>query len=136
MEWLNRSLISCDCYYTLCLTKKDFHRALRYVGLSKDNWPDYLAHDKAGATTHFLSTAHGNTAIVTMADSKSWSVPQIHSLLVHEAVHIWQSHRDSMCEDRPSSEFEAYAIQALSQRLIESYQNQTKKKAGKAKGKK
>ena len=42
-------------------------------------------------------------------------------LIVHEAVHVWQLVRENIGEANPSSEFEAYAIQAISQELIEAY---------------
>ena len=42
-------------------------------------------------------------------------------LIVHEAVHVWQFVRENIGESNPSSEFEAYAIQAISQELIEAY---------------
>ena len=43
---------------------------------------------------------------------------QIIGILVHEAVHIWQEIRTAMREDKPSSEFEAYSIERISEDLI------------------
>ena len=130
MDWLDRTLISCDCFYLLCLSEKDFRKALKHLELPKREWPRYLANDRAGATTHFFDTRWGDVAIVTFGDRYGYGIHQIHALLVHEAVHIWQAQRDAMSEDSPSSEFEAYAIQTISQNLIESYQKQNKKKSG------
>ncbi len=56
-------------------------------------------------------------------------------ILVHEAVHIWQKFSQRIGEHEPSGEFEAYAIQSISQRLISAYSEQTAKRH-KAKGKK
>lgn len=42
-------------------------------------------------------------------------------LIVHEAVHVWQAVREAMCEEQPSTEFEAYSIQAIAQCLLEDY---------------
>jgi hypothetical protein len=48
---------------------------------------------------------------------------QVAALLVHEAVHVWQLFRESIGEHGPSKEFEAYSIQAISQRLMERYRD-------------
>lgn len=130
MDWLSRTLISCDYFYLLCLSEKRFRKALKYLELPKDEWPSYLASERAGATTHFFDTRWGNVAIVTFGEYECYTTPQVHGLLVHEAVHIWQAQRDAMAEDRPSSEFEAYAVQTIAQNLIESFENQTKNKSG------
>jgi hypothetical protein len=51
---------------------------------------------------------------------------QVYALLVHEAVHIWQDVKHRIGEDNPSSEFEAYAIQNISQELMLAYKLLTK----------
>ena len=51
---------------------------------------------------------------------------EVACLLVHEAVHIWQRTCEDYGEHRPSAEFEAYAIQNISQQLMQSYREQTK----------
>jgi hypothetical protein len=43
------------------------------------------------------------------------------ALLVHEAVHLWQYIKEDIGEHNPSKEFEAYAIQNLTQELLQSY---------------
>ena len=54
-------------------------------------------------------------------------MPQLAAMLTHEAVHMWQVARERLGEDKPSQEFEAYAIQALTQRLLEEFERQTNK---------
>ncbi|SPL69152.1 hypothetical protein [Acinetobacter stercoris] len=61
-------------------------------------------------------------AIVQIAESKQWNLIQIHGLLLHEAVHIWQEVKLLMGENDPSVEFEAYSIQSISQDLFEMYE--------------
>lgn len=129
VEWCNRSLIGSPYYYCLCLDEQSFHKELKRAGVSKDRWPDFLASKTANATAHFFEHSNGKLfAIVTFKLTKGVTIEQIYSLLVHEAVHLWQEIKISIGERSPSSEFEAYSIQAISQELMESYRKQTKKK--------
>lgn len=63
----------------------------------------------------------GEQCIVQLGDTSSKELIQIHSLLLHEAVHIWQKVRTLMGESEPSSEFEAYSIQRIAQDLFEMF---------------
>lgn len=47
---------------------------------------------------------------------------QIVGLIVHEAMHVWRHVRESIGEQHPSTEFEAYSMQAISQSLISAYE--------------
>jgi hypothetical protein len=42
--------------------------------------------------------------------------------LVHEGSHVWRRMREAMGELAPSSEFEAYSLQAIVERLIIAYE--------------
>lgn len=57
-------------------------------------------------------------AIVQIGDTSERTSVEIHGLLLHEAVHIWQRIRQRMGEHSPSTEFEAYSIQAVAQDLF------------------
>lgn len=52
-------------------------------------------------------------------------------ILIHEAVHIWQRNADHMEEDKPSKEFEAYAIEKIASELIKEYGQRLKRRARK-----
>lgn len=67
-------------------------------------------------------TFNDDHAIVQIKGNSSWSMVQIHGLLLHEAVHVWQETREKMGENNPSPEFEAYSIQAIAQDLFEMYE--------------
>lgn len=129
MEWLDRALVVSPYHYGLCMSEKDFHKELKKLKVPRETWPSFLGSASANATAHFFEKEDGaKCCIVTMAPSKKHSLAQIYALLTHEAVHIWQAIREDLGEKSPSSEFEAYAIQTLSQMLIQSYENQRKKK--------
>lgn len=61
-------------------------------------------------------------AIVQIGDTSRWNIQQVHAMLLHEAVHVWQHIRERMGEDTPSSEFEAYSIQRIAQDLFVMYE--------------
>ena len=129
MEWLDRALVVSPYFYGLCLSENDFRKELKKLKVQKDQWPPFLASGSANASAHFFDGANGSrSCIIAIGSTKGRSVAQIHAMLVHEAVHLWQEIRSDIGEKQPSSEFEAYAVQALSQRLIESYETQRKKK--------
>lgn len=121
MKWLDRRMVDCPLHFGLCLSDVDLQRELQRLGV-KQEVPFMLA-DHAHATTHFL--VHGATgrhcAIVCMCPPNDRTGVQIAALLVHESVHIWQEARARMGERSPSSEFEAYSIQAIAQELMQAY---------------
>ena len=61
-------------------------------------------------------------AIVQIGDTSKRTSVEIHGLLLHEAVHIWQRIRQRMGESNPSTEFEAYSIQSIAQDLFAMYE--------------
>lgn len=120
-KWLGRSTVFAP-YLTLCLTEKDYTRACRYL---KDNYPRPWVSKDARATTHVYIKDNRVTCIVTLDEDK-FEDKQVDliSALVHEAVHVWQELCESIGEDKPSAEFEAYSIQQISYRLINEYRRQ------------
>jgi hypothetical protein len=61
-------------------------------------------------------------AIVTVSDRRKRRGIEVVGLIVHEAMHVWRFVREKMGEREPSLEFEAYAMQAISQNLIDAYE--------------
>lgn len=123
MKWLDRALLVSPYHYGLCKTEKAFRKELKRLCVPKADWPQFLASKSANATTHFFEKRDGIglCCIVCMPVANGVSKPQICGLLVHEAAHIWQEIRENIGEQSPSKEFEAYAIQTISQRLMEAY---------------
>ena len=122
MKWLNRTLITSPYCYGLCYSEKEFHNELRRMNVANSEWPQFIGtgqNSSADATTHFFKLKNKNhAAIVCVGNSRGKSREQIHALLTHEAVHLWQCIKEDMGEDRPGHEFEAYAIQQIVQNLM------------------
>lgn len=127
-EWLDRSLVTSPVYFCLCMTPKQFAHELKRLGLKKRQRPDFLPNNHSDAAVHFLECEGKTAAIVVLRRDKTHEPAQVAAMLVHEAVHIWQEIRANLGETAPSAEFEAYSIQAISQRLFYAYIEQTQRK--------
>lgn len=118
VEWLNRHLIV-GPYLALCFNQNDYASVLKHLKL--DSVHDFV-NAGANATTHcFTNPEDDLVCVVCLKDDRNRTPIQVASLLVHEAVHVWQNYCAAIGENSPSSEFEAYSIQAISQRLFEEY---------------
>lgn len=116
--WCNRGLVVSPYYFALCLTEKAFQKELRHLQVSRQGWPPFLGSAHADATTHFFQRGDKHSAVVCVSKAHKHTAAAVAGILVHEAVHIWQAAQEVLGEKTPSSEFEAYAIQALSQELF------------------
>jgi len=120
VKWLNRTLIA-GPHLTLVTTEKQYHKVLKHCRVPKTEWPRWA--NGGNASTLSLENEDGEqVCIVTMHTiPKGLDRNTAHGLLVHEAVHVWQHKLEGMGETRPSSEFEAYSIQAIAQELFDQY---------------
>lgn len=127
VKWLGRDLIT-GPYLVLCTNEKQFRKALKHLNFSE--WATFpaLGSSNADATTHHLTNAEGDTVSIVYfpppPEKRGIDNAQIAAMLVHEAVHVWQEFVESIGENKPSREFEAYAIQAITQRLLYDYARQ------------
>lgn len=117
MKWCDRNLIQSPCHYGLCTSKVDFQCTLKKMGIPVEDWPLFLAHPSADATTTFFEH-DGKAIMIVSLRCKRRRKAEIHALLCHEAVHVWRKICELLGEDEPSSEFEAYAIQMITLNLI------------------
>lgn len=125
MTWLDRTLIRGD-FLCLCTTEAEFVKELRRTKVPTP-WPKWI-DDDALAMTHYVVTAKGNRAsFVCIADKKLDGIPTA-GLLVHEAVHVVQEYFRYIGEESPSIEFQAYAIQEVSNHLMYAYRDKQLKK--------
>lgn len=76
----------------------------------------------AGAAAQIDYYQEGTYAVVQLGDTSERDLIEVYGLLLHESVHVWQRIRKLMGEREPSSEFEAYSIQAIAQDLFVMYQ--------------
>ena len=109
----------------MCLSEKSFQKELKKLKVEE---PCSFLNPGANATAHYFTSDGGKlSCIVCMHPNKDRTLIEIHGLLVHEAVHIFDETMEHYGEDKPSPEFKAYAIQNLSQNLFAAYKKMTKK---------
>ncbi len=125
-RWLDRCLLT-GPFITLCTTPTLYRRACKHLGVGKRTRPQFLLSPHHGATVHFFESRKTTypAAIVCIKAGEGYSPVQVTALLVHEAVHIWQSVKERHNETCPGKELEAYGIQAIAQALITEYERQT-----------
>lgn len=120
-KWLDRSLVI-GPYFTLCTSNQQFQRELKNLGVEEGL--QFLGKG-AAATTYELEARDGYTCCIVCIEPRKRSAASLAGIMAHEAAHIWQRHEEDIGEQEASAEFEAYAIQNLTERLFEEYERQT-----------
>lgn len=127
VEWLDRRIAKPGPYMTLCLTEDEFETAMKHLRVR--NYPAFVT-EGADATVHHMSNNDGSDAcVVCLRGWEGRDAVEVIGLLVHEAVHIWQEYADRMGERDPGREQEAYAIQSISQELIDAFRRKSNGRA-------
>lgn len=109
VKWLNRSLLV-GPYLTLCTSEDEYRSVLKKVGCTDGG--EWLLKSESWATTHILSDGNDLTCVVCVSPGDH-SEAALAGVMAHEAVHIWRAFLDSIGEDDPGEEVEAYAIQNI-----------------------
>jgi len=126
IQYCRRDLIRCG-HYGLCLSDKAFRNELKRLRVPREQWGVFVKDGKS-AQVHFFQNDTERTTLVCLQGYEKRSPVEVYGLLIHEAVHIWQTECEYMHEDTPGDEIEAYAIQSVSQNLIDAYLTLTKRK--------
>lgn len=100
------------------LARNQLHMDLLFDDMQESD--QFLSIEGAAAQVDYYQ--EGTYAVVQLGDTSGRDVIEVYGLLLHEAVHLWQQVRVLMGEREPSSEFEAYSIQAIAQNLFEMYE--------------
>jgi hypothetical protein len=116
--WLDRTILT-GPYLSLALSQKEFDSLTAPLGVP---WAPWVPVGTTGnACVHEYSRDGRQCCIVCLNPSDGASGTLIAALLVHEAVHVKQALMRDLGETNPSSEFEAYTVQAICQELFGEY---------------
>lgn len=113
--WINKGWQ--PVYIGFCPDEKSWKKYTKKI--NKKKRPDYPKSD--GRITYFQSEDEGSVALITINPPEDTTLGEIYGLIIHESVHAFQFVCKSINEEKPSAEFEAYSIQAISQQLMSAY---------------
>lgn len=99
------------------LARNQIHMDLLFDDMQEAD--QFLSIDGAAAQVDYYQ--EGTYAVVQLGDTSGRDLIEVYGLLLHEGVHVWQRVKTLMGEREPSTEFEAYSIQAIAQDLFEMY---------------
>lgn len=122
-KWLDRDTVRLP-YLALALSQDDFdalaaHCAVKAAG-------DWL-NPGADGTTHTWESNGKLTCVVSInVDVLGVDAIDVASLMCHEAVHVVQRMCESIGEESPSKEFQAYSIQRCVEQLMREYVRRTR----------
>lgn len=126
--WCDKTLVEAPFDFCLCVCEKQYYRELKRLEIPEDMWSDFTLAGTRATVHRYTRTKGQPIALVCIRPTREKTLFQMHAVLVHEAVHLWQWTKELLGEDKPSDEFEAYGIQAMSQRLFYAYEELTKKR--------
>lgn len=128
LNWLERDLVISPYFFTLCTNEKLFKKAMRHLGIPKKSRPNFVSTWHSNGTAHYfeLREKRKKCVVVCIRGFDDHDPAAIVGLIAHEAVHVWQQIRETLGESAPSSEFEAYSIQNITQQLYGEFLRQTK----------
>lgn len=124
LNWLQRETVVTP-HMILCGSEEEYLAVMKYL---KCKYFDRWLTAGFGGKTHTLTSDDKITCVVCIDfnGARRNELPEICGILIHEATHVWQQLCESIGENKPSDEFEAYTIQCISQRLISDFMERGK----------
>ncbi len=122
-HWGGRNLFLSPVHYALYVTEESFREELRKMEYK--NWQEevFIPTGAAAVVQSFKSDVGVwlNLICIDREACKDKDINEIHAILCHEAVHVWQNIKEAIHEEKPSREFEAHSIQSICQELFYLY---------------
>jgi hypothetical protein len=94
VKYLDNSLLIGWVQYALCLSQSEYAREMKRLKVEQPT--PFLIEGKSATTHFFYPKDDGNkcVAVVCLKPEPDMDAIAIATLLVHEAVHIWQEERE------------------------------------------
>lgn len=112
----------------LTINEKSYAKEMKRMSISDPS--PWLVNDSF-ATTHAFNPMSGEEKgkhIIIICIKKNLTRFGAYGLLVHEAVHVMQTIKEIMREDKIGNEMEAYATQGISSFLWDTYEKMKAKR--------
>lgn len=121
VHWLDRTLIT-GPYLCLCKTEAELLAAYKHCKMDYPLDDDLRFPSRGSASTIQLENPDGElVVIVTVGDRSGYSKEETSAILAHEATHVAEAFFEHIKEKTPSSEFRAYCMQAILEKLLDDY---------------
>ena len=120
-DWLNRNLVT-GPYLCLVLSQAEYHQAMEDLDIEPHLWGEWIKPGYNGLVQTLQSKKGDHACIVSIANWEGRDPIEVAGILIHESVHVFQSLCRIMGESYPSDEFEAYTIQVIAMRLMDSFE--------------
>lgn len=121
-KWLSDPLMPLPVQLALFVDESSYRREMRRL---KINGADEFVPKDANACCHYFENDKTYITYVTVCVNREKmsgkSGVEIASIIVHEAVHVYQECIEYIVEKNPGKEFEAYSIQHISEQLMREY---------------
>lgn len=115
-KWLEPH-VTFPVYLTVCTSDKQYRAVAKQLGCAE---PGAWISEGANATLNtFTRPGKSPACVVCVHPRGKRTRPVYAALLVHEAAHVWQKMRREIGERNASDEFEAYALQSITQEIFE-----------------
>ena len=105
--------------------KKAWKKALKDLGIMQEPFPETDGRCDWWTSVGELRT---DAILITVGKrAKNYSMAQVTGIIAHECMHAWRHIREAIGEKEPSTEFEAYVLQALVQSVVHAHQSKRRK---------
>ena len=119
VNWLSRDTVRAP-YMALCLSEREYLATAKHCDVSSP--APWLAMKQNKAVVHTWECDGKLVSVVCLHPDNLEADPiEVACTMVHESVHVFQRLCDSIGEDSPSREFEAYSIERIAEQLMREY---------------
>lgn len=120
--WVNLGFLPVEVGYAP--NARAWKKTLKAKKLDTEPYPT-----TAGRCIHWVGTGIGpDVVLITVGrHAKGRSMTQVIGIIAHECMHAWRHIRESIGEKEPSSEFEAYVLQAMVQCIVRAHMERRKR---------
>ncbi len=112
--WIDRGWQ--NAHIGFCPSEKAWVREMKLLGTPEERYPTTAGHCQTFEHRDIRSLH----ILVTIAD-EPMTLAQLVGIIAHECMHVWRFVREHMGEKKPSVEFEAYSMQAITQDIFCAY---------------
>lgn len=127
-EYATRSLMPLPLSLVLFTSEKEFLAELERLGIKVGC--DFVPFGASAVVHSFENDETGHEINMVCIDTRKLvgkKPEEVIAMIVHEAVHVKQHCMRFIGEKKPSKEFEAYAVQHITEALLKQFFNQNAK---------